>query len=387
MKHYSSVESLLNAVKPAQPVYCIYPHIYQQTARSFVHGFPGRVLYAVKACSEPAVINILIESGVRHFDCASLTEIEIVKSVSEDVSCYFMVPVLMRGEARAAQEEFGVRHFVVDHQSAIRRIETEINLPESIVFARMAVHHESALHDLSSRFGAPVDEIPALLQTIADSGTEPALAFNVGTMVTSPGAYRHSISVAAELLNKLPFEIRLVDIGGGFPRSYPQFSMPPLSDYFDSIQEAIKRLRLADGGEVLSEPGRALAGPGMSAISEVLLRKDNRIYINDGMHGIFWELRYEGQDGFACRSYRNGKLLKGKLSPFTVYGPTCDSADVLPGKVELPEDIQAGDHLEFGGLGAYSLSGRTNFNGRYSDHVVIIDSLDQNPPGHVRYLS
>ena len=60
---------------------------------------------------------------------------------------------------------------------------------------------------------------------------------------------------------------------------------------------------------------------------------------------------------------------------------------MLPGKVELPEDIQVGDHLEFGGLGAYSLSGRTNFNGRYSDHVVIIDSLDQNPPGHVRYLS
>lgn len=386
LKHYASVESLLNALNPAKPVYCIYPHIYQQTTSRFVDGFPGRVLYAVKACSEPAVIKILIESGIRHFDCASLTEIETVKSVCEDVSCYFMVPVLIRGEAQTAQEEFGVRHFVIDHQSAIQRLEAEINLPESVVFARMAVHHESALHDLSLRFGAPVDDMQALMQAIANSGAEPALAFNVGTMVTSPEAYQHSISVAAELLNRLPFQIRLVDIGGGFPKSYPQCSMPPLSDYFDSIQEVIKHLPLADGGEVLSEPGRALAAPGLSAISEVLLRKENRLYINEGMHGIFWELRYEGHDAFACRTYRNGNLLEGKLRPFTIYGPTCDSADVLPGKVELPEDIRPGDHLEFGGLGAYSLSGRTNFNGRYSDHIVIIDSIDQEPPGHSRYM-
>ena len=75
-------------------------------------------------------------------------------------------------------------------------------------------------------------------------------------------------------------------------------------------------------------------------------------------------------------------MLKGTMRPFTLYGPTCDSVDVLPSTIELPEDILPGDHLEFGRLGAYSLSGRTDFNGRYSDHIVMIDSPDEFPPGH-----
>jgi len=381
-EHYDRVELLLQQLNPAEPVYCIYPHVYRQSASQFVAAFPGRVLYAVKACAEPAVIRILIEAGVRHFDCASLTEIEIVKSVDSSVECYFMVPVLMRGEARIAQERYGVQHFVVDHVSAIDRLAREIDLSCSVLFARMAVHHKAAMQDLSVRFGAPVSDMPDLLQAIADSGAEPALAFNVGSMVTSPDAYRHSISVAEKLLESMPFKIRLIDIGGGFPRSYPRFEMPPLQDYMAGIREAIAGLRMAPDGVVFSEPGRALAAPGMSAISEVLLRKDDRLYINDGMHGIFWELRYKGHDTFACQSYRDGKRLQGKLKPFTLYGPTCDSADQLPGKVDLPEDIQPGDHLEFGGLGAYSLSGRTDFNGRYSKHIVIIDSTEAFPPGY-----
>ena len=385
MEHYTSVDSLLDRLKPAQPVYCIYPHVYRRSAASFVAGFPGRVLYAVKACSEPAVVKILIEAGVHHFDCASLVEIEAVKSIDPDVDCYFMVPVLMRGEARAAQNEFGVRHFMVDHRSAIRRLDAEINLSRAVVFARMAVHHQAAVYDLSLKFGAALEEMPVLMQAIADSGAEPALAFNVGTLVTRPDAYRHSISLAAGLLKTLAFDVRLVDIGGGFPRSYPKFSMPPLDDYFENITKAKAQLPLAEGGEILAEPGRALAAPGLSAISEVLLRKDKRLYINDGMHGVFWELRYEGHDAYACRSYRDGKRHEGKLLPFTIFGPTCDSEDELPGKVDLPEDIRAGDHLEFGGLGAYSLSGRTNFNGRFSDHIVMIDSSDQFPPGYHRY--
>jgi len=382
MKRYNSVESLLSELKPAEPVYCIYPHVYRESARRFVAKFPGRVLYAVKACAHPKVIRALMKGGVRHFDCASLTEIKIVKSVNEKAKCYFMVPVWMRGEARVAQQTYGVQHFVVDHISAIERLGKEIDLSQSVLFARMAVHHQSAMQDLSARFGAPVAEMPALMQAIVDSGAEPALAFNVGSMVTSPDAYRHSISVAAKLLEALPFEVRLIDIGGGFPRSYPGFKMPPLSEYIAGIKKAKAKLRKAEGREIFAEPGRALAGPGMSAISEVLLRKDDRLYINDGMHGIFWELRYEGHKGFACRSYRDGKRLKGKMRLFTLYGPTCDSADHLPGQVELPEDIQPGDHLEFGGLGAYSLSGRTDFNGRHSDHIVMIDSVEQFPPGH-----
>ncbi|MFC1606185.1 type III PLP-dependent enzyme, partial [Pseudomonadota bacterium] len=142
-----------------------------------------------------------------------------------------------------------------------------------------------------------------------------------------------------------------------------------------------RALPMAPGGELMAEPGRALAAPGLSAVVEVLLRKDDRLYINDGMYGIFWELRFKAHMRFAARAYRGGELLKGALAPFRLYGPTCDASDVLPGEVELPTGIRAGDHLEFGQIGAYSLSRRTRFNGLYSERIVHITSPDEQPPG------
>jgi len=62
------------------------------------------------------------------------------------------------------------------------------------------------------------------------------------------------------------------------------------------------------------------------------------------------------------------------------YGPSCDSLDVLPGDVELPLDVQPGDYWECGNIGAYSLSGRTRFNGHYSDRIVEITSPSELPP-------
>jgi len=377
---FSDVGSLLRRECPKHPVYCIYPQVYQEIAKEFLSGFPGRVLYAVKANADPTILGLLIDAGVRHFDCASLPEIELLDSIDPDAKKYFMTPVRIRGAAATAQEKHGVRHFVVDHLSGLSQLLQEIEPARSVIFARMAVHHESAMEDLSLRFGAQPEEIPLLLQSIRDSGAEPALAFNVGSSVTDPDAYRHSMSVAKSVLEQLPFRLRLIDVGGGYPKSYPGFIVPGLDEYFKAISESVATLPLAQDAEVLGEPGRALAAPGMSAVVEVLLRKDNRLYLNDGMFGIFWVLRIDGPDRFPVRTYRNSKPLIGETMEFQINGPTCDSTDTLPGPVQLPIDIRPGDHLEFGNIGAYSLSGRTDYNGFYSNRIVTITSPTERPP-------
>ena len=363
---------MLESRRPLSPVYCIYPDIYIRTAREFVAGFPGRVLYAVKANDHPEVIRLLHEGGIRHFDCASVPEIVRVHSVAKDASAYFMVPVRLRGAARDAQEKYGVRHFMIDHVSGIESLAREIDMSRAVVFTRMAAHHRSAMQDLSSKFGAPPDEVPELLERIAERGAEPALAFNVGSAVTDPDAYVYAIDLAAGVLQKVSFRVGLVDIGGGFPMSYPGFPVPDTGAYFDRIRSAAVALPLADDGEILGEPGRALAAPGLSAVVEVLLRKSDSLYLNDGMYGIFWELRFRGHERYPVKAYRQGSEMGGHVRSFKLYGPTCDGTDVLPGAVELPADIGPGDYLEFGNIGAYSLSGRTNFNGHYSDEIVSI---------------
>lgn len=379
-EQFTDVKSLLRTSRPKDPVYCIYPHVYSEIATEFLSGFPGRVLYAVKANPDPTILGLLVEAGVRHFDCASLPEIELVDKIFPDAKKYFMTPVRIRGAAATAQEKHGVRHFLVDHLSGLAQLVAEIDTARSVIFARMAVHHESAMEDLSARFGAPPEEMPLLLQAIRDSGAESALAFNVGSSVTDPEAYRYSMSVTKSVLEQLQFRVRLIDVGGGYPKSYPDFIVPGLEEYFQAVRESVATLPLADNAEVLGEPGRALSAPGMSAVVEVLLRKDNRLYLNDGMFGIFWVLRIDGPDRFPVRAYRDGKLHNGETMEFQVNGPTCDSTDTLPGLVPLPVDIRAGDHLEFGNIGAYSIGGRTDYNGFYSDRIVTITSTEERPP-------
>jgi len=378
---FATVSEMLRHWAPVDPVYCIYPAVYRAVAKHFLAGFPGRVLYAVKANDDPAVVAELYRGGVRHFDCASLPEVALVKRLCPDSTAYFMVPVRLRGAAKAALVDHGVRHFMIDHINALTALVQEIDMSRSVVFVRMAVHHDASLQDLSSKFGAKPKDVPDLLNAVKAAGAEPALAFNVGSSVTDPGAYRHAIETAREVLEKLPYRLRLIDIGGGFPRSYPGFAMPPLEDFFQAIESASESLPMQENGELMAEPGRALAAPGLSAVVEVILCKTNRIYINDGMYGIFWELRFKGHDRYPVRVYRNGIELQGPTREFRVYGPTCDATDVLPAKIELPASLQAGDYLEFGSIGAYSLGGRTRFNGHYSDQIVEITGPGAVPPG------
>jgi ornithine decarboxylase len=54
---------------------------------------------------------------------------------------------------------------------------------------------------------------------------------------------------------------------------------------------------------------------------------------------------------------------RGPLEEFAFYGPTCDDADYMKGPFMLPADIQAGDYVEVGMLGAYGAAMKTAFNG------------------------
>lgn len=370
---------MLEALQPRQPVYCIYPGAYRRGARRFLDGFPGRVLYAVKANDHPSVLGVLHEAGVDAFDCASVPEIALVRRYCPAATPFFMTPARLRGAAAEAFHEFGVRHFLIDDATGLRQLVKEIETSGSVIFARMVARHDSAMMDFSGKFGAAPDAIPGLLDAISDLGAEPALAFNVGSSVTRPEAYRASLLLAAEQLGRLPFTVRLLDIGGGFPLPYPGFEVPPLEEFFEAIASVRGQIPLADGGELLAEPGRALAAPGLSAVVEVLLRKDDRLYVNDGMFGIFWELRFKGHKRYACRVFRKGREHRGETSGFRLFGPTCDGSDALPEPFQLPADIAPGDYIEFGRIGAYSLAGRTRFNGFYSDTVVSITG--EEPPG------
>src|SRR6185436_17493904 len=78
---------------PERPVTLLRPHAARRAARFFVEKFPGRSLYAVKANPSPELITLLWESGITHFDVASIAEVRLVADLLPDATICFMHPV------------------------------------------------------------------------------------------------------------------------------------------------------------------------------------------------------------------------------------------------------------------------------------------------------
>jgi ornithine decarboxylase len=114
--------------------------------------------------------------------------------------------------------------------------------------------------------------------------------------------------------------------------------------------------------ELWCEPGRALVAEGSSLLTRVELRKGDALYLNDGAYGSLFDAAH-AKWPFPAKLLRADGDSEAPLRPFQLYGPTCDSADQMPGPFWLPDDVREGDHVEIGMLGAYGVAMATRFNG------------------------
>jgi ornithine decarboxylase len=378
LPRFASPLKAIESLKPVEPLYLVYPDKFAAAAKQFLDGFPGDVLYAVKANPHPVALTNLWNAGIRHFDSASLGEIEAVKSLLPEAICHFMAPVRLPGQAKAAFERHGVVDFVIDSEAELDKLLAEIGSPKKLrVFVRLVAQLGGALLEMSSKYGCRPEEAAKLLKRVAAAGAAPCLTFHVGSQCLSPFSYAQAIEIAQRTVALSGVEIAGLDIGGGFPAAYSGQEPPPHHWYFDMIKEALTTLGRPDLN-VMCEPGRALCAPGISLVTQVVMRRGDRIYLNDGIYGSFDEQRFISFDedyppsGITLDAKGKAKILTGERRPFRAYGPTCDSADVLPRPVMLPNTIANGDYVLFDAMGAYTVSSRSNFNGYYPDSWAII---------------
>ena len=379
LPRYATTQKAIESLKPSEPVYLVRPKKMAAAARQFLDGFPGDVLYAVKANPHPIVIEQLWNAGIRHFDTASLGEIEIIKAAAPDAICHFMAPVRLAGQAKAAFEKHSVTDFVVDSDSELDKLLAETGNPKKLrVFVRLVAQLGGALLEMSSKYGCLPDDAAKLLKRIKAAGAQPCLTFHVGSQCLSPFSYAQAIEIAQRTVNLAGVDIAALDMGGGFPAAYAGEEPPPFHWYFDMIKEALANLGRPNLN-VMCEPGRALVAQGISLVTQVVMRRGDRIYLNDGIYGSFDEQRFASFDenypptAFTLDAKGNAKTFPGEKRPFRVFGPTCDSADVLPRPQMLPDGIANGDFILFEAMGAYTVSSRSPFNGYYPDSWAIVE--------------
>ncbi len=389
----SSVVQAVALHRPEEPMHCIRPGVLTDTADSFLAAFAeattltgrgGDVLYAVKCNPEPAVLRALWAGGVRHFDVASPGEIRLIRQMFPDAALHYMHPVKGRQAIRSAYHEYGVRDFVLDSQEELDKIVEETDGAADLgLIVRLGLPKGNAVYDLSGKFGAAMTDAVALLRAVRAVAPRVGLSFHVGSQMLDPTAYERALDLAGWVIAESGIALDMLDVGGGFPVSYPGVTPPPLGDFMAAIARGVARLSLPDTCRLWCEPGRALVAPGVSLVVQVVKRRGDELFINDGVYGALSDAGVPGFR-FPARMIRPFQAMtdSGK-SAFSFYGPTCDSADKMNGPFVLPADIQAGDWIELGQLGAYGSCLRTAFNGFDQARVVeVSDAPLLETPGY-----
>lgn len=370
MEHFDSVEQLLARKRDATPVFCFHPQGFRSAARQFVAGFPGTVLYAVKANPHPQVLQWLIEGGIRAFDTASIAEMELVRSVLPAADCSYNHPVKPRDAIARAWRDFGIRDFVIDHPAELDKL-IAVAGRELVVQVRVAATNPHATISFNSKFGAPPELAVSLLRAIAQRGATPALCTHIGYQTTDPAAYAHGFELLAEVAALAGVRPRFINIGGGFP----SLLLPrdkTLDDFFAAIAAARRASRELADVPLKCEPGSALTHPGGTVLAQVVLVKEDSVHINDGVYGAMAEMIHAKTQPPTRVLAADGSERRGALRPYTVFGPTCDSYDTMPARFLLPESLHEGDWLELRMMGAYSNVLISDFNGLGAHQFALV---------------
>lgn len=369
MEKFSTVHDLVSNVHPHQPVHILRPHVFATTACWFLENFPGRVVYSVKSNPDKRVLAYLYNAGIRHFDVASLHEIELIAGLFPNAPMHYMHPVKSRESIRKAYYDHGIRDFSLDSHEELAKILQETGHARDLrLFVRLAISNGHAAHALSGKFGISLLEAPALLKACREHAEALGVCFHVGSQCMNPEAYESAMTLTTNLLATHDITIDILDIGGGFPSVYPDLAPPALSSYMDAIAQSFQRVReLMPECELWCEPGRALVAEGGSLLARVELRKGNQLYINDGIYGTLFDAGFPGFIYPSRMITRPDRAASAEMEEFSLYGPTCDSLDAMKGPFLLPANIDEGDWIEIGQLGAYGSTLQSNFNGFFSD--------------------
>ena len=373
MRKFESVDEIVNELKPVNPIYCIRKNSINTACNWFNKNFPGKVLYAVKTNPHEEVIKEIKNGGIDKFDIASIEEIKIIKKIVPDAECFYMNTIKSREHIREAYFNYNIKNFALDTKDELLKIiEATDNAQDLNLFVRISISNEHAEIDLSKKFGALSSEVLGLFRLTKAHSAKIGLSFHVGSQCMHPISYTKGIGEMGNIIKKTNIIPDFINIGGGFPTIYPDLRPQSLNNYIFEIKKALNNLKLEKQPVLMCEPGRALVAESGSTIVKVVLRKKQKLYINDGTYGSLFDAGFPNIV-FPARMIQNGRIISKKLTAFNFYGPTCDSMDYMKGPFILPNNIKENDYIELGQLGAYGITFRTKFNGFFSDQIFEVE--------------
>jgi diaminopimelate decarboxylase len=368
------------------PLYVIDEELVRSNCRRYYNAMKceergNRVTYAGKAFINMSMCNLVNEENL-YLDVVSGGELYTAYKAG-----FPLERIYFHGNNKSDYEidlgvRLGIGRFIVDN---IHELEVLNSIAQEYgrvqkVYLRITPGVEAHTHEyiktgqLDSKFGFPVigdtvyDAIKRAmeLEYIELNG----LHCHIGSQIFDLEPFEDTTEIMLNLINDiketLGYEIKELDLGGGFGIYYTEGDKPKEIEEYCSViinkaDEICRKLNM--NVPILSiEPGRSIVGNAgltlytVGAIKEI---PNIRKYVSvdggmsDNIRPALYSANYESL--IANRVFDNSKEI------VTVAGKCCESGDVLLNSIEMPR-METGDILAIMSTGAYGHSMANNYN-------------------------
>lgn len=330
--------------------------------------------YAVKCNPNEVLIELLASLGC-NFDCASENEIKSVIQITDDPDrIIFANPCKMSSQIKYARAN-DVDLMTFDCEEELYKI--KLYHPCSKLVLRIAVDDSNSKCKFNSKFGCKIEDVDKIINLMKTIDLKLyGISFHVGSGCESVDSYYKAIEnvrCVYDIALSHGIQISMIDIGGGFHgnlsektdkilfKDVASMINTAMIDFFKDDIEAGKV-------EFIAEPGRYFAEKSHMLILNVIGKKKQKnendeeiiiYYLNDGIYGSFNCIVFDHQKPIILPfNERNEE----KLHKSTIFGPTCDSIDVISKDTMLPE-LAIGEWVYVEDFGAYTTAASSSFNG------------------------
>ena len=342
-------------------------------AFSWSKGFKN--YFAVKACPNPYIVNILREEGCGA-DCSSLPELIIAEKVGiKGNSIMFTSNDTPANEYKKAFDLGAVIN--LDDITHISFLEKNAGIPDIISFRynpgplRKTQEGNVIGNPEEAKYGLTRDQLFEAYKIMKEKGVE---RFGLHTMIASNELNQSAFIQTADMLfdlireisEKLKITFEFINLGGGIGIPYkPEQKAIDLKELGESVRKSYVE-KIEDSGvspvKIFMENGRVMTGPYGYLITRAIHEKHiYKEYI--GVDACMANLMRPGMYG----AYHHITVLGKEDAPhdhkYDIVGSLCENNDKFAIDRQLPE-IKNGDILAIHNTGAHGYAMGFNYNGK-----------------------
>lgn len=391
------VDTVELAKQYGTPLYVMDEGLIREHCRSFkesmdrYYGGEGLVCYASKAFCCKAMCRIMLEEGLG-LDVVSEGELYTALSVGfpPEKLCF-------HGNNKTDSElsfalEKGVGRIIVDNIYELERLNrlAEQTGRSANIMYRIKPGIDAHTHNfimtgqIDSKFGFALETgeaYEAVKKAIECSHINlVGLHCHIGSQIFDIDPFVRAAEVMltfiAKIKDELGFEVKELNLGGGFGIKYTEEDAPVAYDkYMEKVSEKVKEVCAEKNIKlpfILIEPGRSIAAPAGITLYTVGGRKEIpniRTYVSiDG--GMCDNPRYAlYQSKYDVEVANKANLPKSET--VTVAGKCCETGDLIGEGMPI-QPVEPGDILAVLATGAYNYSMSSNYNRIPKPAVVML---------------